>query len=301
MSRAKRWVFTLNNHASILDPALWEKVTYLVYQEELGASGTPHLQGYVEFSCARTLATVRELDGLSGAHFEVAKGSPEQNQTYCKKEEGRLGGPYEFGEVSKGQGARNDLVVVRDAIRDGATVAELYDEHFAPFVRFERAFLNYKRFCQSPRDFKTFVVLLVGTPGTGKTRFAHMLMDMLGVSKYVVPPPKGSGLYFDQYMGETSCLVDEMDGHVMTPTFFNLLCDRYPLTVPVHGTAGLQFVSRFLVFTTNYHPKYWWKRGVNLEALYRRVDLMIKFIPPKPRVVRPSVIFVNGQFIHQSK
>jgi len=298
MSRAKRWCFTLNNYASLLDPALWEKVSYLVYQEEIGESGTTHLQGYVEFSDPRTLATVRALDGLVGAHFEVAKGSPEQNQNYCKKDEGRIGGPYEFGEVSKGQGARNDLVVVRDAIRDGATVAELYDEHFAPFVRYERAFLNYKRFCQSPRDFKTVVVLLVGTPGTGKTRFAHRLMDYLG-TKYVVPPPKGSGLYFDQYMGETSCLIDEMDGNVMTPTFFNLIADRYPLTVPVHGAAGLQFVSRFLFLTSNFHPKFWWKRGLfNIEALFRRLDIVIKFIPPKPRNARPSVIYVNGQFIH---
>jgi len=299
MSRAKRWCFTLNNYASLLDPALWEKVSYLVYQEEIGESGTTHLQGYIEFSDPRTLATVRALDGLAGAHFEVAKGSPEQNQNYCRKEEGRIGGPYEFGELSKGQGARNDLVVVRDAIRRGATVGDLYEEHFAPFVRYERAFLNFKRFCQVPRNFKTFVILLVGTPGTGKTRFAYKLMDYLGPSRFIVASPKGSGLYFDQYMGETSCLIDEMDGHVMTPTFFNGLCDRYPFTVPVHGTAGLQFVSQFLILTTNYHPKFWWKRGVNLEALYRRIDLMIKFIPPKPRVSRPSVIYVNGQFVHQ--
>lgn len=299
MSRAKRWTFTLNNYGSLLDPESWEHHSYCVYQEEVGETGTPHLQGYIEFAAPRTLATVRALAGLGGAHFEVARGSPEQNQNYCKKEEGRIGGPYETGTISKGQGARNDLVVVRDAIRDGASISDLYEEHFAPFVRYERALLNYKRFCQTPRDFKTFVILLVGTPGTGKTRFAYRLMDYLGSSRFIVASPKGSGLYFDQYMGETSCLIDEMDGHVMTPTFFNGLCDRYPFTVPVHGTAGLQFVSRFLIFTTNYHPKFWWKRGVSLEALYRRIDLMIKFIPPKPRNVRPSVIYVNGQFVHQ--
>jgi len=296
-SRARRWTFTLNNYVSLPDPSLWEHCSFCVFQEEVGEARTPHLQGYVEFSTPRTFATIQALDGIGGAHFEVARGTPAQNEAYCSKEEGRIGGPYTFGTISGGQGARNDLVVVRDAIRDGADVALLYEEHFASFIRHEKAFLNYKRHCQAPRNFKTVVFLLVGPPGTGKTRFAHSLMDYLG-TKYVVPHPKGSGTYFDGYDGQVSCLIDEMDGNFCTPTFFNQLADRYECTVPVHGAGGCQFVSRYLFITSNYLPKYWWKRHNALASCLRRIDVVFKFIP----VVafrRRTVIFVNGQFIHQ--
>jgi len=300
MSRAKRWCFTLNNYSSLLDPSDWELCTYAIYQEEIGDSGTAHLQGYVEFSAPRTLATVRSLTGLDGAHFEVSRGSPAQNQEYCSKPDASIGGPYEFGVVSMGQGSRSDLVVVRDAIREGASVADLYESHFENFVRFERAFLNFKRFCSPKRDFKTVVFLLVGTPGTGKTRTAYNLMRMLG-DYYVVPHPKGSGVYFDGYVGQVSCLIDEMDGNFCTPTFFNQLCDQYECSVPVHLSGGCQFVSKYLFITTNFHPKYWWKKHAALASCMRRIDVMWKFIPLPEHNPRPSIIFVNGQFIHAKK
>ena len=55
-----RYVFTINNPEAPLDTAAWEAagVRLAVWQQERGAEGTPHLQGYITFK--RTTAARRE-------------------------------------------------------------------------------------------------------------------------------------------------------------------------------------------------------------------------------------------------
>lgn len=46
-------MFTLNNPEGLIYEDEWkalEKVTYVVYQEEMGDKGTHHLQGYIELN-----------------------------------------------------------------------------------------------------------------------------------------------------------------------------------------------------------------------------------------------------------
>jgi len=297
MSKSSTWCFTLNNYFEWLDPSLWPLVTYCVYQEEVSASGTEHLQGYIQFSSRRTLATVRSLDGLDGAHFEVARGSAQSNLDYCTKEDTRVGGPYFFGAINlKGQGNRTDLAALKDAVDDGASKRELYESHFETFSRCEKFVINYKRFRSVKRDWLMTVFLFVGTPGTGKTRTAVELASMLG-EYYMVPATKGSGLYWDDYDGQTSIILDEMDGNRCTPTFLNSLCDRYPFEVPVHGSAGHQFCSKFIFICSNYMPKYWWKKH-DISSFLRRVTCTWKFVYARAprRAVRYDAH--TGQFIH---
>lgn len=109
MSRAKRWCFTLNNYTEeeyqtlIANDGLCE---YLVVGKERGAEGTPHLQGYVEWKAAVRLTTCKTRLGSQRYHVEVARGSAQENRTYCTKE-------GDFAEIgtfpSGGQGKRTDL------------------------------------------------------------------------------------------------------------------------------------------------------------------------------------------------
>lgn len=290
---AKNWCFTLNNYEHLLDGDTFPSLTYMVYQEELGESGTPHLQGYMQFSVKQRLTTLLKIDDLTGAHFEVAKGSLAQNEEYCTKDEGRIGGPYHWGAPqSAGQGQRTDLLALTQLIDSGKRFRELIEDQGtrAPCLRFHKYLRLYKRLITERRDWLMNVFLFVGTPGTGKSRTAHILAGMLG-KYYCVPPSKGSGLYWDDYDGETTVIIDEMDGNRMSATFFNQLCDRYPLEVPVHGGAGHQFCSQNIIICSNFLPKYWWKKGIcNIEAVERRITATIPFIPP----IKKKTYSLNG-------
>lgn len=143
MSRAKRWVFTLNNPTPeevVNLNNLGPQVEYLVFGNEVGENGTPHLQGYVHFKAAVRFTTAKNK--LSPrVHLEVARGSPEEAATYCKKD----GNFQEYGVLPEGQGKRRDLDAFFDwadefAIEHGrpATTPEAAKAHPAIITKYPR-------------------------------------------------------------------------------------------------------------------------------------------------------------------
>lgn len=89
ISPAKRWCFTLNNYndqdlesfRSIV-PIFCDKC---IIGKEVGESGTPHLQGYIEF---KTKKRPKSVFGFNNTiHWEKARGTPLENLKYCSKDE----------------------------------------------------------------------------------------------------------------------------------------------------------------------------------------------------------------------
>lgn len=85
--RSRKWAFTLNNYteddehkitSSLKDNWQW------IIGKEVGAEGTPHLQGFFQAPNAVSFAFLKKI--MPRAHLEVAKGSVEQNFVYCSKE-----------------------------------------------------------------------------------------------------------------------------------------------------------------------------------------------------------------------
>ena len=100
--------FTLNNPESdeiAFDPAI---TRYAVWQKESGDNGTIHLQGYVEFLKSVSFKAAKKTIG-NGAHLEDRRGTRDQARDYCRKEETRIAGPWEFGTWISGSGARTDI------------------------------------------------------------------------------------------------------------------------------------------------------------------------------------------------
>jgi len=118
---SRRWVFTVNNPSELLELDGWG-VTACVYQEEVGESGTHHLQGYVKFETSRRAAYVERVLG-GHAHLEHARGSHAECIEYCTKVDTRVGGPYWFPSEedvrAEKQGRRTDLEEMCAAIKAG--------------------------------------------------------------------------------------------------------------------------------------------------------------------------------------
>lgn len=87
-ARCRRWCFTLNNPGpedlSHLSRDFNKLGAKWIIGEEVGAEGTPHLQGYVEFKNQTSWSTIKRLS--TRAHWEKAKGNQQQNVRYCSKE-----------------------------------------------------------------------------------------------------------------------------------------------------------------------------------------------------------------------
>lgn len=84
---AKYWCFTWNNYpedgVKQCEKVFSANSAKFIIGEEVGESGTPHLQGYVE--CARKMRWSEfKLD--KSIHWEIRRGNTEQNVKYCSKD-----------------------------------------------------------------------------------------------------------------------------------------------------------------------------------------------------------------------
>lgn len=142
MSQVKNFCVTVNNWTDVMLDALkgLNIITYGIFGEEVGESGTPHLQGYIQLDTRHRIMSLQNKFRQVGilAHVEVALGSPEQNIRYCSKEQEETSDTlHEWGDVtSKGQ--RKDLEYVRDLIETGASAADIRAELPGQWYRYNR-------------------------------------------------------------------------------------------------------------------------------------------------------------------
>ena len=121
-SFACRWVFTHNNYSdNDLDRArAWitpDNCLYAVVGKETAeTTETPHLQGFLHLKKRSKISTLKKK--LFNAHFEVARGSDEENQKYCTKGGNIL---LEIGQPAPKNGTNTSFVNATEiATRVGA-------------------------------------------------------------------------------------------------------------------------------------------------------------------------------------
>ena len=88
VSSSKNWCFTFNNYLTkdieYLRFFFEEHCSKWFFAEEVGAEGTPHLQGFIEFKKkCRPVETCKQYKCI---HWEKQKGDDLQNILYCSKE-----------------------------------------------------------------------------------------------------------------------------------------------------------------------------------------------------------------------
>lgn len=271
MARFRSCCFTLNNyteadltHLSQLTDK--DGITYIVFQRERGANGTPHVQGYINSANSRSLASWRTL--ISGrAHIERARGTAQENQAYCSKDEGREPGTtvHTWGRIPE-QGKRNDLDAVGALIKGGATEREVFESDPSSYIKFSAGIKRALGLIQGKRSWKTRVFWFYGPTGTGKSREAYDRFP----EAYTKP---GATKWWDGYDGQSDVIVDDYRRDFCTFAELLRLLDRYPLTVEYKG-GYTAFLARNIVITTPYCPRRTWEGRCDedIAQLERRIE-----------------------------
>ena len=119
----------------------------------MGQGGTPHLQGYLECANRVRFTQLRKIGGLQRAHFEIRRGTQQEAIDYCHKD----GDVEEFGtKVASQQGKRTDLDNVIEAVKEGASVRDLWQNHSKAMIRYSKGILELRRELEPPRPFPTY-------------------------------------------------------------------------------------------------------------------------------------------------
>lgn len=196
------------------------KIKYCCWQVERGEEGTVHAQVYVQlFNRCSVVGMTKILPG----HWEIQRGSNEDGRNYCRKEDTRVRGPWEFGVFVAGQGSRHDIECMKEAIKSGVDLATIRDLYPVEYSKYRNWVLEFYADCQQSKapkvtefrgvngQVKSFHKWIISVcrdhdpdprkifwvydpvGGTGKSYLAAYLNDSFGA--YVVTGGKGADVF----------------------------------------------------------------------------------------------------------
>jgi len=253
--------FTTDCVKCFRDLGIAEDTRYLIFGREIGESGTPHLQGYLELRSKQRLSWVKKRHGK--AHWEPRKGTPDEARKYCMKD----GDFEEFGKPLE-QGRRVDLEEVAVLVRNGASLAEV--DQIAPglTVQYSRGLEALRLRQMKDRTDPPKVYWLWGATGAGKTRRAVGE----GVTFYM----KDGTQWWDGYNQQSRIVIDDFDGKWPFRDLLRLL-DRYPYQGQTKG--GYVKINSPEIYITCEHPVCHFWSGSEHDQILRRITTSILVVP----------------------
>jgi len=222
---------------------------------------------------------------LPRAHLEPAR-NPDALDEYCSKSLTRVGDPVEYGTRPE-QGRRSDIDALKQSIKDGASFAEIREQHTTSALKYASAIKEWINDVKPDRREAPTVIILVGPGGVGKSitakAFAHHNNYGLYIHNY-------KEKFFQGYEGQEVCLFDEYVGQ-FDWEYLKQLTDQTVMRVPVkYGTA--KWTSRYIYFTSNQSPDSWYPQLQNPTDAYqfwRRVTQYYNWDDIKQEFVEQSI------------
>lgn len=250
-----------------------QTMAYLVWEREVGEQGTTHLQGYVRFHSRLRMGQVAQI--FPRAHLSLARGSEEQNRTYCTKGRGECGSDFgEEGQFQKEQGVagrRTDLKRAVEILKERGLDA-LIEEDPVSYVQYSHGLTKLAETLQqkppSMRPVET--IILWGEPGTGKT-YRTVIKYPEAYKVRVGRDP------FGDYQGEKIIVFDEYDFEKWPIELMNELCDIYRLRLDCRYSNKWAYWEKIIIIS-NINPGYWWQYApqVKKDAFMRRVVKIVE-------------------------
>jgi len=276
MSRARGWVFTLNNY-TVEDVTRIDELPvecadggsdasflrYIGYGKEVGDSGTPHLQGYLYCRNPCSLSAIRER--IPRAHFEVSRGRPDQAIGYCEKDgDFNERGVRPVSQAQKGATEKARWDFARDAARRG----DLEEIESDIYLRYYRTLKEIaKDHIVPPPDHESVTgVWIYGRAGIGKSRKAR--------ADYPDAYLKMANKWWDGYTGQDFVILDDIDTkHDGLCHHLKIWSDRYSFLAETKGGAICIRPKKFIV-TSQYSIDQIWPDSESIAALKRRFKIV---------------------------
>jgi len=269
--RSRGYCFTLNNYTD--EDVEYTKALeceYLCFGKEIApTTNTPHLQGYLYFSNARTWQSTQKL--LKRCFCEPALGSAVQNEAYCSKADNDF---FEKGvkpvtQKDKGDAEKSRWKEIIE-LTEQNKMDELRDKY--PDVYFNKQ--NCISAVQKRFKRKLDVIegemqheWIVGKTGCGKSRRARAENP----GAYIKDP---NSTWWCGYSGEEVVIIDDFDCfQVKQGGDMKRWLDRYPFQAQTKG--GMEMIRpQKIVVTSQYHPSQIWTDEKTVSAINRRVSVI---------------------------
>lgn len=275
----KTWKFVLNNWEA-KDRVFFESLdcNVIVFGEEVGQSGTPHLQGHITFKRTYRLSALKKLHERT--HWEVAK---------CEDFNYELKGENVFIKDNRQtRGKRTDLESIASMLEEGRSVTEVAKAYPGQYIRYWKGIQELAKVYQTksesadydldscclrlntvPRQFdKTEVI--VGDSGIGKTQYALAHFEKPLLVSHIddlrdFKPEEHDGIVFD-----------DMDFH------------HCPRTAQIHLVDKDQMRSIHCRYSTASIPK-------NTKKIFTCNENGFPFIEDEAIQRRINVTYVSGR------
>lgn len=272
--KSRNFCFTWNNWQNHLTTAeqvadLFGDFKYLCLGFETGTSGTPHIQGYVDFPNPRTISGLKTIH--QSIHWEPRLGSWDQATAYCKKD----GNFREFG-LANSQGKRTDLQTVCKQILAGEvspktirnTNAEFYHKYGRTLEK-----VNSDKYSENTRTEMTEGIWYYGKTGVGKSHKA-----LAGRAKGSYYNYKNDHGWWDGYKQQPTVIINEFREGLISLRELLLLIDKWDHEVNRRHSEPMPFTSNLVIITSALHPYQIFTNNIgdvdNIDQLLRRITVV---------------------------
>lgn len=234
-----------------------------------------HIDGYYEYSTQRKITTelkkFEKIFSKGWGNLQVAKGSAGENEDYSEKEGNRF---EKWGVKSLGQGARNDLLSVKEEIMNGSTTVddiavdrpELYHQYARTLTKIEDIALR-KKF----RTEMTTGIWYYGPTAVGKSHIAFE--GYSPDTHYLWKDDKG---WQDGYIGQPIIIINDFRGAITYNDLLQMI-DKWPYFVSRRGREPAPFLATKVIITSSLAPhQVYNKRDCedSIEQLMRRIEVI---------------------------
>lgn len=277
--KKKNWCFTSFEKTK---PEFSEKMRYLCFSPEVCPTTLrPHWQGYFYLKNDMTLSAIKKKINHSWKLI-MCNGSPAQNRVYCGADRYEKDGKIkernplfeEFGTLPS-QGARTDLIALRDEIVKGKKVAKILIEDPHTFHQYGRTLERLEDEINRSivRTKMPVVKWYWGPTGVGKSHRAYNNWNSDEMYELNV----NDGGFWEDYRGEKKVIINEFRGEMP----FNVLlqvCDKWPFKCKRKGRIPRQLLAEEIVITSCHHPADIYKHSLNddekIDQLLRRIEII---------------------------